>query len=123
MKTTFAAPIVGVLIAGCGSVRGPIADELDGAGLDATADARGIDGPQITCAPPTAPANGSVTVANGDPNTALYSCDAGFGVSGPISRTCATDGSWTGADPVCFSGAGGGTWRFRRPIPIAGSSA
>ena len=50
-------------------------------------------------APPT---NGSVLVSGQTVNSvAEYSCDAGFSLVGPASRTCQTSGTWTEDEPDC----------------------
>jgi hypothetical protein len=115
MKATFALSFVGVLVGACGSVNA----------LPAVADAPMLDAASITCAAPIAPVNGGVTVSNGGlyPSTAVYTCDAGYGPSSSTTSTCGTDGSWAGSPPVCFSGAGGGAWHYRRLVQITGSSA
>jgi hypothetical protein len=76
-------------------------------GFDCTCNT-GFMGDGLTCAAVvcdalTAPANGSVSVANGGvyPSTATYTCDAGYSISPSATRTCGTDGHWSGSDPTC----------------------
>ena len=76
-------------------------------GFDCTCNL-GYMGDGLTCAAVmcdalTAPANGSVSVANGGvyPSTATYACDAGYSISPSATRTCGTDGHWSGSDPSC----------------------
>lgn len=55
------------------------------------------------CGVLTDPTNGQVNTSAGTAfgNEALYQCDPGYVLSGPSSRQCKTDGSWTGSEPVC----------------------
>jgi hypothetical protein len=57
----------------------------------------------VTCDALTAPTNGSVSVNNGGlyPSTATYACDAGYSITPNATRTCGTDGHWSGAAPTC----------------------
>ena len=32
---------------------------------------------------------------------AMYSCDPGFELKGPVKRECLYDGRWSGSAPVC----------------------
>ena len=34
-------------------------------------------------------------------STATYTCNAGYNLIGPISRTCGSDGVWSPAAPTC----------------------
>lgn len=49
------------------------------------------------------PENGAVEASSGTTvgNTAMYSCDAGYDLKGPSTRTCGTDGMWTLTVPIC----------------------
>jgi CUB/sushi domain-containing protein len=54
------------------------------------------------CGAPSSPPNGSVaapTTTTG--SAATYSCNAGYALSGSATRTCQTDGTWSGAAPTC----------------------
>jgi hypothetical protein len=119
--------LMGVLLGACSIACGSVTftPPSDGGDLDGSLDTPDLDGPSITCKALTAPATGGVTVSNGGlyPSIATYTCDAGYGPSGATSRTCNTDGSWSGAVPICFSSGGGGAWAYRRGIPIVGSNA
>ena len=48
----------------------------------------------------TAPANGGITL-NTIRSAASYTCDAGFALTGDMTRTCQSGGAWTGSDPTC----------------------
>ena len=61
--------------------------------------------PPVDCGVLSDPANGSVvhssTLAG---SSASYSCDEGFAmVGGTGTRTCGSDGAWTGMEPDCQS--------------------
>ena len=50
------------------------------------------------------PANAAVQHPNGVEfgSTATYTCDPGFEVSsGDLERTCSSDGTWSGTEPLC----------------------
>ena len=36
-------------------------------------------------------------------STATYSCNIGFTLNGDQTRTCGSDGSWSGSEPSCQS--------------------
>ena len=57
----------------------------------------------VPCTALAAPQRGSVNVTNGGhyPSTATYMCQSGRNVT----RTCGTDGKWSGVTPAC-----GGAW-------------
>ena len=65
---------------------------------------------ETICPPLTAPDNGDIDCSlgdNGEANpgeTCTYSCNTGLGVVGDVSRTCQTDGRWTGRRPSCGRG-------------------
>ncbi len=63
----------------------------------------GVTCTAATCDSLTVPTNGAVTSTNDGnyPSTATYTCDAGYTLNGPATRTCQTDGAWDGADPTC----------------------
>ena len=50
------------------------------------------------CVPLTSLANGQVVTIG---NTATYTCDTGYTLSGSQSRTCGADGNWTFSEPLC----------------------
>jgi CUB/sushi domain-containing protein len=66
----------------------------------------GDAGPGATdCAALEAPANGSVSVPALTAGTvADYGCEASFGLVGSASRTCQSDGTWSGEAPSCAPG-------------------
>jgi len=48
------------------------------------------------------PANGVVDVRGTTIGSqAIYDCDDGFAVSGPVVRTCDSDGQWRGEETEC----------------------
>jgi hypothetical protein len=56
------------------------------------------------CQPVAEPHNGSVTLSGfGTGDTAVYSCDEGFGLVGQSTRFCTSDSTWCGEAPVCRS--------------------
>ena len=46
------------------------------------------------------PVHGEVQTSG---NTATYTCDNGYTLSGAQSRTCGADGMWSSVDPECKS--------------------
>ena len=50
------------------------------------------------------PANGSITCSgtNVTGDECSYSCDFGFYLEGPQTRTCQPNGTWSGSDPLCL---------------------
>ena len=62
--------------------------------------------PEIQCSEPPIPATGilildgfSFEFSVGD--TVGYECLEGFVLSGPMTRTCQLNGTWSGDDPTC----------------------
>ncbi|EDQ85702.1 uncharacterized protein MONBRDRAFT_38713 [Monosiga brevicollis MX1] len=57
----------------------------------------------IPCDPLVAPANGELDVSNNGifPATATYNCQAGYTLTADGTRTCQTDGTWSGSVPAC----------------------
>ncbi|CAH1263509.1 CSMD3 [Branchiostoma lanceolatum] len=59
---------------------------------------------RISCPALNAPTNGQMNAGNnfvGD--QATFACDLGFNLNGSSSRTCQSDGTWSGIQPVCNS--------------------
>ncbi|XP_054925131.1 P-selectin-like isoform X2 [Dermacentor andersoni] len=60
--------------------------------------------PSTTCSAPPPIANGAVDVPQGTlgvNSRVQYRCDAGYTLVGTSERVCLSDGSWSGAEPVC----------------------
>ncbi|XP_003387839.1 PREDICTED: sushi, von Willebrand factor type A, EGF and pentraxin domain-containing protein 1-like isoform X2 [Amphimedon queenslandica] len=56
----------------------------------------------VRCTVLPKPANGLVTITGTTVGSkASYSCDRGFELSGKDSRSCNSDGTWSGTEPVC----------------------
>ena len=52
----------------------------------------------------TDPDNGEVTLSGTQEGSqATYSCSAGYHIVGSGTRTCRSDGQWSGSDPACQS--------------------
>ncbi len=48
------------------------------------------------------PSNGRVSVPSRiEGNRATYSCDSGYALRGSSSRSCRSDGTWSGGEPIC----------------------
>ena len=60
---------------------------------------------QVSCGQLASPSNGRVDTSAGPSfgDTAMYSCDTGYMLSGPVERTCQADGQWNGSEPTCES--------------------
>jgi cysteine-rich repeat protein len=57
---------------------------------------------RVDCGSLGTPANGSRTGATTTyESTMAFSCDAGYNLAGSASRTCQTDGTWSGTQPTC----------------------
>ena len=63
--------------------------------------------PAILCPNLVNPANGMVVVTgNSVGDNATYTCDPGFELEGATTRTCQSDGTWSGIPPWCESTIG-----------------
>ena len=57
------------------------------------------------------PANGNVSCSSGrsgvgyEGDTCSFTCDSGYELTGSDSRTCQSDGSWSGGDVICSRGS------------------
>ena len=64
----------------------------------------------LACPSLNNPSNGMITCSLGgdavpDPgDTCTYACNNGYEVTGSSTRTCQTDGTWTGSDTMCTRG-------------------
>ena len=59
--------------------------------------------PTVVC-PSLSLANGMVSYSDptlGEDSVATHSCDIGYTYSGDITRTCRSDGTWSGSAPTC----------------------
>ncbi len=62
-----------------------------------------------SCSTPPAPTNGTVsTTGTRSGSTATYSCSTGFALSGSRTRTCQSNGTWSGSTPSCVGTCGNG---------------
>ena len=56
----------------------------------------------IVCGNLSNPANGTVsTIGTGVGDTATYSCDNGYNLTGNDTVTCQSSGYWSGPLPIC----------------------
>ena len=57
----------------------------------------------VDCGPLRNPVNGQVDMSFETTfmSTATYTCNAGYNLTGPISRTCGYDGVWSPEIPTC----------------------
>ena len=64
----------------------------------------------VSCFSLTDPNNGSIDCLLGDDgvpsyeDTCNFTCDTGYELTGSDTRTCQSDGSWSGSDDVCVRG-------------------
>ena len=65
------------------------------------------DPPVTTCSDLTVLSNAMISYNGGSPDNrpvdtvATYSCDTGYTFNGGSTRTCQSDGTWSGSDPTC----------------------
>ena len=64
----------------------------------------------VPCLPLNNPNNGIIRCSLGDDNvtsfedTCNFTCDTGYELTGSNTRTCQSDGNWSGSDDVCGRG-------------------
>ena len=64
----------------------------------------------VSCPSLTAPSNGMITCSLGDDKvaspgeTCTYTCNNGYELTGSDTRTCQSDGRWSGNNGVCSRG-------------------
>ena len=64
----------------------------------------------VSCPPLTDPSNGMMNCSLGDDGTPSYedtcsfTCNTGYQLTGSDTRTCQSDGSWSGSDAMCERG-------------------
>ena len=64
----------------------------------------------VPCSSLTDPNNGMITCSLGDDEVPSYedacsfTCNTGFELTGSDTRTCQSDGNWSGSDDVCRRG-------------------
>ena len=62
----------------------------------------------MSCQPLTAPSNGTISCSDETPSyedTCSFTCDTGYELTGSDTRTCQSDGSWSGTDTMCMRGS------------------
>ena len=58
--------------------------------------------PAVDCGDPGTPTNGQRTLSSTTYNSVVtYTCDVGYTLQGSNSRTCQSDGQWSGSVPPC----------------------
>jgi len=63
----------------------------------------------VTCPSLTNPNNGLMTCSLGDDGvpsyetTCSFTCNTGYELIGSNTKTCQSDGRWSGSEPICFS--------------------
>ena len=61
----------------------------------------------VSCPPLTAPSNGTINCSLGDDgvlsyeDTCSFTCDTDYVLTGSDTRTCQSDGSWSGSNTIC----------------------
>ena len=64
----------------------------------------------VSCPPLTDPSNGMINCSLGDDGIPSYedicsfTCDTGYELTGSDTRTCQSDGSWSGSTAMCSRG-------------------
>ena len=64
----------------------------------------------VPCSSLTDPDNGVINCSMGDDgvpsyeDTCSFTCNTGYELTGSDTRTCQSDGSWSGSDEVCRRG-------------------
>ena len=64
----------------------------------------------VSCTSLTDPNNGTINCSLGDDgvpsyeDTCNFTCNTGYELTGSDTRTCQSDGSWSGSDVVCRRG-------------------
>ena len=64
----------------------------------------------VPCQPRSDPNNGMINCSLGDDrvpsyeDTCSYTCNMGYELTGSNTRTCQSNGSWSGGDSVCREG-------------------
>ncbi|XP_065893685.1 CUB and sushi domain-containing protein 1-like isoform X2 [Dysidea avara] len=70
---------------------------------------------KVPCSSLTDPNNGMITCSLGDDgvpsyeDTCSFTCNTGYELTGSDTRTCQSDGSWSGSDDVCRKASTGGS--------------
>ena len=63
-----------------------------------------VSSPAINCGDPGTPTNGQRSLSSTTYNSVVtYTCDVGYTLQGSNSRTCQSDGQWSGSVPQCKS--------------------
>ena len=58
----------------------------------------------VHCGDPGTPTNGQRSLSSATYNSVVtYTCDVGYTLQGSNSRTCQSDGQWSGSVPQCRS--------------------
>ena len=61
-----------------------------------------IGSPDVDCGDPGTPTNGQRSLSSTTYNSVVtYTCDVGYTLQGSNSRTCQSDGQWSGSVPQC----------------------
>ena len=64
----------------------------------------------VTCSSLTDPNNGMITCSLGNnrvpsyEDTCSFTCNTGYELTGSVTRTCQSDGSWSGNETMCSRG-------------------
>ena len=64
----------------------------------------------IRCDNLSTPANGEITCSSGrvgvgyEGDTCSFTCNTGYELTGSDTRTCQSDGSWSGTEAICIEG-------------------